>query len=30
VATVEHGVLKISHPQGVAHIIQVKPYESGK
>lgn len=25
VATVEGGVLKISHPQGVAHIIQVKP-----
>lgn len=25
VATAEEGVLKISHPQGVAHIIQVKP-----
>lgn len=28
VATVEGGVLKISHPQGVAHIIQVKPMRS--
>ena len=27
VATVEHGVLKVSHPQGVAHIVQVKPLE---
>lgn len=28
VATVEDGVLKISHPQGVAHIIQIRPMET--
>lgn len=27
VATVEDGVLKVSHPQGVASIVQVKPLE---
>jgi len=27
VATVEHGVLKISHPEGVDRIVQVKPME---
>lgn len=27
VATVEHGVLKVSHPSGVASIIQIRPME---